>query len=150
MYYVINKSALYDRILEEVSYVADDAYAEGGGSLYDSVILTEKDKPKVNRLIDDAVSAFVRRAFDICKYAPLVQQEVITPRLVFHVPDFDTTMQDAALEEVSNFIVLYSATQLFQERRPSVVPLYTDKVQAAMDKAITLLKSRKAPNEQWS
>ena len=72
MYYLIDKKGLYERIYEQVSFVADDAYVEGGGSLYDSVILTEKDRIRVYKSIDDAVSTFVRRAFDICKYYPCI------------------------------------------------------------------------------
>lgn len=189
MYYVIDKKGLYDRIYEQVSFVADDAYVEGGQSLYDEVILTEKDKPKVYRCIDDAVSSFVQRAFDICKYSPLVvyaQAEdgqghrlyyesdggghptdtttttitafpvytstvaSVTPRLVINVPDFDVDNTDYALEEVSWYIVLSVVTDICVERRPSVAPQFAEKTKVALDKTINLLKTRKAPNEQWS
>lgn len=146
MYYVINKTALWDRVYEEVSRVADEAYSEDGTSLYDSVILTERDRDKVDRLLDDAVNAFVRRTYDICKKATVDS----APNLQFYVPDFDTTMASTALQEITNYLALYAATEVFKSRRAGVVPEYAERVQAAMDRAVVLLKSRKAPNEVWS
>ena len=156
MYYIINKSALIEKVKEEVSKVADEAYSEDGVALYDSVVITEKDIDQVNRFIDDAVSLLVRRAFDITKYAPLVTTTTsggssstttttVTPRLQFYVPDFDLSMTDAVADELDKYITLYVSTALFQSRRASVVPEYTSRTQDAMDTAITLLKSRKSP-----
>lgn len=171
MYYVIDKRALYSRVDEEVSRVADDAYADDGTPLYDTVILTERDKELVDRYLDDAVSALVTRTFDICKYAPLVvykeddqgnvtdEIDHIVPRLYFHVPDLDTGMEERLdekgelppfiSEELSRYIALHAANSVFLTRRTGVVPQYTDRVQAAMNKAVALLKSRKAPNAEW-
>ena len=188
MYYVIDKSALWDLANEEVSKVADAAYAEDGTSLYDSIVLTEKDRATMERFMDDAISALVRRAFDICKYSPLVHyvqdvdgsgnplyyvvgengqptQETTTTetdfpvwtstiasiesRLVFYVPDFDTSMEDAVKEEIDRYVSMYACAALFAQRRASLEPEYTTRTQSAMDKAITLLKSRKHPLAQW-
>lgn len=157
MYYIIDKDALRGRVEEEVSRVADEAYADSGDSLYDSVVLTSRDEDMVGRFIDDAVSSFVRRTFDICEYSPETEtdgsgQTRLTGRtlLRLHVPDFDKTMEDRAMEEISEFIALYAATSVFQSRRPAVVPQYTDMAKAAMDRAVALLKSRKYPSEKWS
>ena len=151
MYYVIDKDALYNRADEEISRVADEAYSEDGISLYDVVVLTERDKSMVKRYMDDAIDLLVRRCFDICKFAPLVNQdETITPRLNFYVPDLDTSMESAIQEEISKYIALYAVGVVLQSRRAAVVPQVTERVQAAMDKAVALLKTRKAPNEQWS
>lgn len=144
--YVIDKTALWERAFEEISSVADEAYADDGTSLYDSVILTDKDKPAVERHIDDAVSAFVRRAYDICKRGTVDTQ----PALQFYVPDFDDSMADATKKEIGSYLALYAATEMLKSRRASVVPEFSLRVQSAMDRSIVLLKSRKAPNESWS
>lgn len=149
--YVIDKTALWERAFEEISSVADDAYADDGTSLYDSIILTDKDKPAVERYIDDAVSAFVRRAYDICKPATIeVEAGVTAPGLQFYVPDFDSAMTDTAKAEITNYLGLYAATEMLKSRRAAVVPEFSQRVQSAMDRAVVLLKSRKAPNESWS
>mgnify|MGYP007069940818 CR=1 FL=1 len=156
MYYVIDKPALLESIREEVSGVADAAYSDDGTALYDAVMVTDRDKPTLERFIDDAVSQFVRREFDITKYSPETytdenQQTQLTGRmrLLFYIPDFDDTMADAATAELDRYIVMYACAALFQQRRPAVVPEYTTRTQTAMDKAVTLLKSRKHPVTQW-
>lgn len=151
MYYVIDKPALLERVKEEVSRVADEAYTDDGTALYDSVIVTQKDEDQIDRFIDDAVDALVRRAFDITKYAPLVDSETlaVTPRLKFYVPDFDETMEDAVRSELEKYIVLYACSSLFQSRRAGVLPEFQARTQAAMDNAVILLKSRKSPVDTW-
>jgi hypothetical protein len=157
MYYVIDKSRLWDMIDEEVSKVADEAYSDTGTALYDSIVLTEKDRSTIDRFIDDAVSAFVKREFDVTKYAPLAvhsdedPREIsgVIPRLLFHVPDFDETMAATMDSELDRYIVLFSCNALFQQRRPALVPEYTARTQSSMDKAVALLKYRKHPVTQW-
>lgn len=157
MYYVIDKSRLWDLIDEEISKVADDAYSDAGTSLYDSVVMTEKDRSTVERHIDDAVSAFVKREFDVTKHAPLAfhsdddEREItkVIPRLQFYVPDFDETMAEALDSELDRYIVLFACSAMFQQRRPALVPEYTTRTQSAMDKAVSLLKSRKHPVTKW-
>ena len=135
---------------EHVSRAADEAYSDAGVSLYDSIVLTERDQGLVQSYIDDAVDAFVQRAFDICKRGTQTTPVSPTPTLIFYVPDFDTTMEDDLKLQITRYIAFYVATAIFQQRRAALVPQYTAMTQAAMDKAITLLKSRKAPDESWS
>lgn len=161
MYYVIDKPALLESIKEEVSVVADAAYTEDGTSLYDLVMVTARDKHLLENYIDDAVNQFVRRAYDITKPSPDVhyhldeggnttdQVAYVIPRLEFHVPDFDTTMTGELKWELDRYIVLFACSAIFQQRRATLVPEYSNRTQTAMDKAITLLKSRKNPITQW-
>ena len=150
MYYTIDKEALRPKIEEEVSLVADEAYGDNGASLYDSVILTEKDNGTVDRFIDTAVSAITTRMYDICKlYKSDDTAEGSLEQIYFHVPDFDETMEDTVKEELSKFIILFTCTSVFEQRRPAVVPQFTERAKAALDKAVTLLKSRKSPIDIW-
>ncbi len=153
MYYVINKEALFELANAEISKVADEAYSEDGTALYDSIVLTEKDRDTVEDFIDDAVTHFVRREFNVTSYSPLDQMQegvmVTIPRLEFTVPDFDTAMEPLLQNELNRYISLFVCSEIFQKRRPAVVPEYAKRVQSAMDKAVTILKSRKTPTSSW-
>lgn len=141
MEYSIDRNALWDLVDEEVSRVADKAYGEDGTSLYDSVVLTSRDKNLVNGFIDDAVSAIALRAFDICKYS--------NDKLEFFVPDFDSSMKDVVKHEMDRFISMYACSSVLRQRSASVEAEYTERMQAALDKAVQLLKSRKHFNTLW-
>lgn len=151
MYYTIDKADLRSRIDQEVSHVADEAYGDNGASLYDSVILTDKDKEEVDRFIDTAISAFVSREFDICKYFYQTDSSTLASEemLEFYVPDLDETMIPTINEEISKYVTLFVCSCIFQTRRPSVVPQYTERTQSSMNRAVTLLKSRKSPIKIW-
>lgn len=142
MYYVINKDSLREKVYEEVSRVADEAYSEDGVSLYDSVILTDKDTPAVERSIDDAVGLLVRRVSDICTYSPLIENETVTPRLLFNVPDISASNEAAVTDETTRYIVLLVSSELFQSRRSSVVPEYSTRAQTTLDNLVNLLRTR--------
>lgn len=150
MYYTIDKEHLYALVEQQVSLVADEAYGDNGISLYDSIVLTEKDKPTVEGLIDEAISSIVNRCFDICKYHYATNtEEENEEQLYFFVPDLDETMEERIEEELAGFIVLFACNQIFLTRRPSVVPVFTERAQAALNRAVTLLKSRKSPIILW-
>ena len=156
MYYTIEKTErLIPLIEEEVSRAADEAYADNGASLYDSVVLTEKDKGLVDGFIDDAINLIVRRAFDICKFSPETEevdgetQLTGKMRLFFYVPDFDDTLEDAVKRELDRYVAMYASGNIFQQRRAALVPEYTTRTQAALDNAIVMLKSRKYPSVIW-
>lgn len=147
MYYSIDKSIIRNLIDEEVSKVADEAYGENGASLYDSIVLTEKDDDFVDRLVDESVRGLVARTFDICKFAQ--NDTAGNARLLFYVPDFDETMESSVTSEINNFLALSVCAGIFQSRRPQAVQEYTERAKAAVEKAVTLLKSRKSPIAIW-
>ncbi len=128
---------LYPLIYEEVSRVANEAYDEEGNSLYDGIIITSADKPTVNRLEDDAIDALVKRTIDICTFQ--------IGQLSFDVPDFKEDLTDATKTEITRYIVMNVCSAWFQSRIPSKVEEYALRGQTAMDKAVTYLKTIKAP-----
>lgn len=134
MEYTIDLATIRQKIDEVVSRVADEAYGETG-SLYDSIVLTDKDEPLVTQFIEEAINSFVTRAFDICKKG--------TGKLVFYVPDFDLTMEDSTKDEITNYIVYSVCVAIFKSRRAQVVPEYEGLALGALNKAISFLKSRK-------
>lgn len=153
MEYLIDKESLYALVDEEVSHVADEAYTEDGTALYDSIVLTEKDKGTVERLMDDAAAQLVVRAHDICRLEPETEgnppQRTGRSILLFYVPDFDMRNEQAAKEEISRYMSLYVCTAIFQKRRTSVVEEYSARALAALNSAIGLLKQRKHPLASW-
>ena len=70
-------------------------------------------------------------------------------RLYFYVPDFDDTMEDAVKRELDRYVAMYVSGNIFQQRRAALVPEYTTRTQAALDNAVTMLKSRKYPSVLW-
>lgn len=152
MDYIIDNEALYALIDEEVSRAADEAYADGGVPLYDSVVLTEKDRATADRFMADAVNAFASRCADICTYGNVAIPDAVTDeselgqlKLIFYVPDMPSAIENAAKEEITRYIALFASNGFFQTRRAGLVPQYAERVQQAMDKAVTLLRTRTAP-----
>lgn len=143
MDYTINKTTLLEKMEAEVSEVADQAYAEDGTSLYDAVMLTAKDSDATSgtnvagSAIDDAVSALVSRLADIASLSGTT--------LSFDVPDMASSQNAAATAEITRYIALAAATEIFRMRRPSAVEEYAARAQAALVNIESLLRKRTAP-----
>lgn len=148
MDYTVNKTELYNLIDEEVSLVADKAYAEDGTPLYDGINLTSGDRQTVERYIDDAVSVLIVRTYDICKLKSAGSEEEST-ELDFYIPDFDSSLVDAVKSELNRYICLSVCASLFTQRSAAIAPDYAARAQAALGKAVSMLKSRKHPYITW-
>ena len=145
MYYTINKEALHPAIDAEVSRIADEAYAEDGTALYDSVVITEKDWPAVDGYLEDAAGLLVRQNADIARHAaPDVGQTAA--RILFYVPDMAANQESAVTAECSRFMAVYAACALLQSRRPTAVPELTSRIQQALDNVKSMLRKREAPS----
>lgn len=145
--YTINKSSLSSQIASLVSRVADEAYGDNGMSLYDTIVLTEKDDDLVDGYIDEAISAFVARLQDICWVS--TSSSDLSEKLNIYVPDFEESKENLAKDAITSFIVYSTCLEIFKSRRPQVVPEYEARALAALNKAITFLKSRKSPVDLW-
>lgn len=152
MDYHINYNELFDLISEEVSRIANEAYDQDGNSLYDGIRLTSADIDTVRRMERDAVNALVKRTEDICTPIPGGNTEAedgtitaVLPSLEFYVPDFDLFFEDAVSEEITRYITLDTVAAWCRSRCPAKVEEYAGRGQAAMDKAVALLKAIKAP-----
>ena len=149
LYYQIDKDALYALVDAEVSKVADEAYAEDGTSLYDTVVLTLKDRDTIDAFFPDGLHALCRAISDIASYyeigAYIGSTPAVKPTMQVYVPDFDRTQEKAVEAQIDRYLVLYACNALFHQRRTVLVPEYTNRVQWAMDNAITLLRKRITP-----
>lgn len=135
--YSINKARIKELAAEELSHIADKTYTEQGASLYDSIILTAKDDDLVVRYIDDAVSNFAVRTFDI--YVNTVDG------MAFFVPDFDVTMQGTVEKELERYLALFVVASFLTLRNVADAKEFAERTNSAANKAVTLLKSRKLP-----
>jgi len=151
LYYTVKYSDLTDGIREEVSRVADAAYSNEGEPLYDQVVITARDYDAVRRLIGDSLSVIVTRMSDVCLYSPVTDGNTVTMRLAFYLPDYPyNTLEQEAEDELSRFIILFSAAQYLSQKHPESVQGYTERAQASLVKAVSLLKTRQAPLESWT
>lgn len=138
MDYTINTTTLLPKIDELISQVADQAYSEDGQSLYDSIILTEKDADIVKALISDAANTLAGNASDICTR----ETGVSSDKLVFNIPDHPSEQETATTNAISGFIALSVCMNIFRSRYPAQVPVFEAQAQAALQKTLTLLRKR--------
>ena len=143
MDYVIDRPQLYSLIDQEVSRVANETYADDGTSLYDNIIVTSNDRTAIERLENDAIDSFVKRTFDIC--TPVYDNGETESGLAFDVPGFDAAMGPATEREITRYIVFSTCAGWFRSRCVSRVEEFSALAKEAMDKAVTFLKSIKAP-----
>lgn len=143
MTYLISSADIYDLVDEEVSRVAANAYSDTGASLYDNVVLHSKDRGEVKRLQDDAINTIVKRNYDVITIVP--RNEDGLPGLQFNVPDIDESTEDIIQEELTRFVVLNVCAAWFQSRAKDKVEEFANRGQAALDKASSMIHTRKAP-----
>ena len=137
--YTIDDKHIIELAAEELSHVADKLYNDQGASLYDAIILTSKDNDIATRFLYDAINSFAARTFDICYRT--------SDGFNFYVPDLDVTMQPLIEEEITRYLSLYVAASFLSLRGVPDAKEYTERTQASANKAVTLLKSRKLPQE---
>ena len=144
MDYYVDRDALYSLIDEEVSYAADEAYDENGSSLYDAIVLTKKDKRLVSKYIDDALSAIVKRMWDICKYKVTTSNNVVNTYLVFNLPDIPTENETLFRAEIGRVISLYAITEIYKSRRPALLAEYQARTAESLEKANLIARMRES------
>lgn len=171
MDYSINTTDLVDRIEREISRVAASSYSDDGGSLYDAIKVTSRDRDILKEFSDGAVSSICSALFDIATFisasdpapenpegstpetASVSEEESDTAvisqnQISFDVPDFDESMASNVSYELSKYIVYYACAEWFKDKSAKDVELYTSRASDALAKANVLLKSRKAPKRK--
>lgn len=138
MTYSINTTNLYNGVDAEVSRISDAAYSDNGTSLYDAVVLTEKDKDWVEDLIDEAVQALLRPLADIATLS--------STTITIDAPDIVTANATAASDAITRYLVLSATMGVLQERRAALVPAFATRVQEALSDVISLVRTRTAPS----
>lgn len=143
MEYTIINTAIYDLVDEEISRIANNAYAEDGTPLYDGIVLHSKDKSEIERLQADAINTIVRSLYDLVTIKPSDQEG--NPVLSFYVPDIDTSTEPIIAEELNNFIVMSVCYRWLRAHAADKADDYATRANDAISKASALLHTRKAP-----
>lgn len=143
MDYTIINTAIYDLVDEEISRVADDAYAEDGTPLYDGIVLHSKDKAEIKRLQADAINTIVRSLYDLVPIKPSDKDG--NPVLSFYVPDIDTSTEPIIAEELNRFVVLSICYLWLRAHAADKAEDYATRANDAISKASALLHTRKRP-----
>ena len=73
----------------------------------------------------------------------------------FDVPDFDLNEllgtaynKEGLFKEISRYFILFTCMKIFQERYADLVPIYTERAQAAMDNINNIIRQRKRPKRR--
>lgn len=157
---------LYDSVVnterdaETISRLVEDAIRDFASRAYDickyapSVIYEQATYggDPLYYVVDSETSApTAATTTDVTDYPVYTSKALSTTRILqIYVPDFDVDMTDMAFAEIGRFISLEAVAAFLQQRSAALVPEYTARAQAALAKAVSMLKTRKAPDESWS
>lgn len=142
MEYCITHEALIELVKEEVSRIADRAYAEDGTSLYDAIRIIDKDLSTIKRMIADASSVILERFRDYL-VAPASGTVVSSETFNFHLPDMAEEQEPIAKAELQRFLSLQVVALWLRERYAQEYESYLERATTALDKAARALFTRK-------
>ena len=141
MEYSITHEDLLALVNEEVSRVADLAYAEDGTSLYDAIAIFDRDDATVKRMIADASSVVYERFRDYIITPTSSQSGAET--FNFFLPDMEESQIGVAETELTRFLSLQIVSLWLKERYKSEYESYSERAVTALDKAERALFTRK-------
>lgn len=142
MEYTVDIDAILPMVEKEVSRAASLSFDDEGSSLYDAYKLLARDTDTIKEYIGDAVSTIFVRLFDIATRSETEGKLMME----FNVPDFDASMENEVIKELNRYITLMTCCSWFQEKGAAALSeSYEKRAGRALDKAHTLLKSRKTP-----
>lgn len=142
MEYCITHEALIELVKEEVSRIADRAYAEDGTSLYDAIRIIDKDSATIKRMIADASSVIFERFRDYL-VAPAGGTVVSSETFNFYLPDMAEEQEPIAKAELQRFLSLQVVALWLKERYTQEYESYLERATTALDKAARALFTRK-------
>lgn len=143
MEYTIVNTDIYNLVDEEISRVANSAYADDGTPLYDGIVLHSKDKDEIARLQADSINTIVRVLYDLVTIKP--SDAAGNPVLSFYVPDIDVTTEPIIAEELNRFVVMTICYRWLRSHAADKAEDYSTRANDAISKASAMLHTRKAP-----
>ena len=141
MEYGITHEVLIELVKEEVSRIADRAYAEDGTSLYDAIRIIDKDSATIKRMIADASSVIFERFRDYI-VAPTSGTAVPSETFNFYLPDMAEEQEPVAKAELKRFLSLQIVAMWLKERYAQEYESYLERATTALDKAARALFTR--------
>lgn len=137
MEYLIDKEALKDKVIKEISRFAAGAHADDGSSLFDAYKILSRDHATILDYIEGGVSAICVRLIDISSKED--------NKIVFDISDFIPSMEGPAKEELDRYIVYNACWQWVEDKAAAEGNPYKQRADEALANANILLKTRKSP-----
>ncbi len=142
----INRDNVLEGVREEVSRVAASAYDGEGQSLYDAIMVYERDESTLERLFDDALSHLTERSRDILNQYTKTSDTVRV--LEYYLPDFSDGLMDMVEADVKRYMVQHITAQWLIEKQYKRAEEYVAHANAVLDETIEHLKIRKPVSDR--
>lgn len=142
----INRDNVLEGVREEVSRVAASAYDGEGQSLYDAIMVYERDESTLERLFDDALSHLTERSRDILNQYTKTSDTVRV--LEYYLPDFSGGLMDMVEADVKRYMVQHITAQWLIEKQYKRAEDYVAHANAVLDETIEHLKIRKPVSDR--
>ncbi len=139
MTYTIDYNALYEKVDELVSQVADHEYDEEGNSLFDGLVIHSNEKPRIIAFIDAGLNTLVQRLGGI---ADIDNENNL---IVLDHPDFNEAMTQNVTAAINQYLVNYACAYWFDRVNKDKVEQFLNIAKGAIDNAAVLAKTRKKP-----
>ena len=137
---------MLEGVREEVSRVAASAYDGEGQSLYDAIMVYERDESTLERLFDDALSHLTERSRDILNQYTKTSDTVRV--LEYYLPDFSGGLMDMVEADVKRYMVQHITAQWLIEKQYKRAEDYVAHANAVLDETIEHLKIRKPVSDR--
>ena len=142
----LNRDNVLEGVREEVSRVAASAYDGEGQSLYDAIMVYERDESTLQRLFDDALSQLTDRSRDILnQYTRTSDTERV---LEYYLPDFSDGLMDMVEADIQRYFVQHITAQWLIEKQYKRAEEYVAHANAVLDETIEHLKIRKPVSDR--
>lgn len=138
--YQIDKEALTESVIQEISKVASVTYTPEGVSMYDTVMPVSSDRPTLDNALDSAVTTIVTRFIDVAT----PEEESIG----FTLPDIIEENKTKATETLNRYIVESVVAEWMIRRLPNKAEEYAKKAEFSIKRAASLLKTRDTPKRK--
>lgn len=139
--FTINRGNVLEGVREEVSRVAASAYDGEGQSLYDAIMVYERDESTLQRLFDDALSHLTDRSRDILNQYTKTSDTVRV--LEYYLPDFSDGLMDMVTADIQRYMTQHITAQWLIEKQYKRAEDFVAHANAVLDETIEHLKIRK-------
>ena len=126
--------------------MAASAYDGEGQSLYDAIMVYERDESTLERLFDDALSHLTERSRDILNQYTKTSDTVRV--LEYYLPDFSDGLMDMVEADVKRYMVQHITAQWLIEKQYKRAEEYVAHANAVLDETIEHLKIRKPVSDR--
>ena len=138
MDYIVNRSTIKARVEGAIARLAASQYSDDGTSLYDSIINSSADESIIDGYIDDAISGIVARLANICK-------DDGNGHITIDAPEMVSVNINMATLNLNEYIFHSVIDNWCLDKAPDLAPRYSAQADKCLEKAISVIKTRKIP-----